>query len=497
MEPPTPLQLYMAQEIALYESRTPKSKAMHERARKCIPSGVSSCYQLFDPYPFYVDRSERSSVVDIDGNEMIDIHGGYGVTLFGYKHPYLLDASSRILSEQGFTVSLPGTAVVELSEHLAQRYSMPYWRFLNSGTEATLDAIRLARARHGRPFIIKIESGYHGHHDAVWVSVHAGARDTSAGAATAESIPQVPFCSGIPSETVDLTLIAEFNNLTTVEALLLSHPGQVACVIVEPVLLNCSMIKPRDGFLQALIELCREHEVAVIFDLVKINTAVAMKHITKYWSADTCGPDMYTLGKGLSGEEATARKIPPHRHLTLLTNSIHKFMTPPPIPLLGGACPVGAIGMTEEFCRIIESKKVQVSGTYNGNSLAVGIVLAVQTFVTEERQDALEALSKHMHDGCQAIIAKHGLPAIVEYIGNKGCITFFKRGVALTSVRNYQEYIQNFDPVMEQLFVYYFINRGIWVQVRDEWSVSYQLSLADAEAFIATFESFAVAVSSL
>lgn len=153
--------------------------------------------------------------------------------------------------------------------------------------------------------------------------------------------------------------------------------------------------------------------------------------------------------------------------------------------------------MTEEFCRIIESKKVQVSGTYNGNSLAVGIVLAVQTFVTEEKQDALEALSKHMHDGCQAVIRKYGLPAIVEYIGNKGCITFFKRGVELTSVRHYQEYIQNFDPVMEQLFVYFFINRGIWVQVRDEWSVSYQHTLSDADLFISTFEQFAIAVSPL
>lgn len=296
----TPLELLMQQEITLYQQRTPKSRALHQRARGCIPSGVSSCYQLFDPYPFYVDQTDKNCVVDVDGNRMVDMHGGYGVTLFGYKHPYLLEASARILSEQGFTVSLPSSATVELAEHLATRYAMPYWRFLNSGTEATLDAIRLARARHGRPYIIKIESGYHGHHDAVWVSVHAGVRDTSAGAST--DIPQVPFCSGIPADTVNLTLIAEFNNLGSVEALLKKHPGQVAGVIVEPVLLNCSMIKPQNGFLQGLIGLCRAHEAVVIFDLVKINTAICMKNIVQYWSSASCGPDMYTLGKGLSGE---------------------------------------------------------------------------------------------------------------------------------------------------------------------------------------------------
>jgi len=409
--PPTGLQLLVEQEIELYKSRTPKSLETHERARRCIPSGVSSCYQLFDPYPFYVDNSDKSSVIDVDGNKLLDFHGGYGVALFGYKHPYLLDASARILSEQGFTVSLPSTATVELAELLSARFSMPYWRFLNSGTEATLDAIRLARARHSRPFIIKIESGYHGHHDGVWVSVHAGSRDTSSPDAAADSIPQVPFCSGIPQETVNLTLIAEFNNIESVERLLLKYPSQIACVIVEPVLLNCSMIKPQDGFLQKLINLCRAHETVVIFDLVKINTAIGMKHITKYWSE--YGPDMYTFGKGLSG----------------------------------GSCPVGAIGMTDEFCRIIEEKKVQVSGTYNGNSLAIGLILAAQTFVTEEKQDQLAAISQYMHDGCKALIEKHGLNAIVESIGNKGCITFLKKGLSLSSVRHYQEYIQNVDSV--------------------------------------------------
>jgi glutamate-1-semialdehyde 2,1-aminomutase len=447
-------------EVELYKSRTGKSAVLHARARACVPAGVASCYQLFDPYPFYVDESEGSNVMDVDGNLLLDFHGGYGVTLFGYRHPYIVAAASRIFSEQGFLVSLPTTSLVLAAEHLSNRYSLPFWRFLNSGTEATLDAIRLARARLDRSYIIKIESGYHGHHDGVWVSVHAGERIGKED----EVIPQVPFCSGIPASTSNLTLIAEFNNLQSVERLFAMYPDQIAGVIVEPVLLNCSMIKPKDGFLQKLIELCRKHRAAVIFDLVKINTAVGMKYITSFWEKESgFMPDMYTLGKGLSG----------------------------------GSCPVGAIGMSSEFAEIIESKKVQVSGTYNGNSYAIGMVLAVQTYVTEERQESLAVLSRSIRDGVAAIIAKYKLPCMVDCIGNKGCITFFKTGAQLTPVKNYQHYIQNVDLVLEQLMVYYFINRGIWVQTRDEWSVSYSHNQDHVDRFLILFDEFAQTVSSL
>lgn len=142
---------------------------------------------------------------------------------------------------------------------------------------------------------------------------------------SSDPIPSTPFCQGIPEPVFSQTLIAEFNNIESVKALLARHEGQVGVLIVEPILLNCSMIKPQNGFLQQVLDVCKEHDVAVIFDLVKINTAIALKNITKYWSS-SAGPDMFTFGKGLSG----------------------------------GACPIGAIGMTEEFARIIESKRVQV-----------------------------------------------------------------------------------------------------------------------------------------
>ena len=157
---------------------------------------------------------------------------------------------------------------------------------------------------------------------------------------------------------------------------------------------------------------------------------------------------------------------------------------------IGATCPVGAIGMTEEVAALIP-KKVQLSGTYCGNSFALGMILATQQYATEDRQDQLERLSKHMHDRCQDIITKYSLPAIVEYVGNKGCITFFKRGQELPYVRHYQDYIRNVDLVLERLFTVFMFNRGLWVQPRDEWSISYQHTAEDIEKFISIFELFA------
>lgn len=159
-------------------------------------------------------------------------------------------------------------------------------------------------------------------------------------------------------------------------------------------------------------------------------------------------------------------------------------------------CPVGAIGMTAEFAALIPSK-VQLSGTYCGNSFALGMIAAVQAYVTEERQDGLEALSKSMHDRVKAIIDRYALPAIVEYVGNKGCITFFKEGHVLPHVRHYQDYIRNVDLVLERLFSVFMFNRGLWVQPRDEWSLSYQHTQSDTDAFIANFELFAQAITQL
>ncbi len=140
---------------------------------------------------------------------------------------------------------------------------------------------------------------------------------------------------------------------------------------------------------------------------------------------------------------------------------------------------------------ILYKHRVQVSGTYCGNTFAIAMVLAVQNYVTEDRQASLEAISRHIHDACKQIIADTKIPAVVDFIGNKGCITFFKKDVVVEPVKHYQHYIQNVDLVVETLFAFFCFNRGMWVQPRDEWSISYQHSMDDASKFIEAFREFA------
>lgn len=160
----------LSDEIEIYKSKTKLSCELNKEACKTLPLGISSCYQCLDPYPYYIASGDKNYVVDVDGNKLIDYHGGFGVTLFGYKHPLLQAAAIKVFSEQGFLVSVPTPSLVDVSKLLVSNFNLPYWRLLNSGTEATLDAIRLGRAKNNRPYVIKIESGYHGHHDAAWVS---------------------------------------------------------------------------------------------------------------------------------------------------------------------------------------------------------------------------------------------------------------------------------------------------------------------------------------
>lgn len=138
-----------------------------------------------------------------------------------------------------------------------------------------------------------------------------------------------------------------------------------------------------------------------------------------------------------------------------------------------------------------------MSGTYNGNSLAMNMTRAVQSYVNDITQKELECISKYIHDGCKAVVEKTGLNAIVQYLGNKGCITFIKKDSSVKSIAHYQEYIRNVDLVMEQLLVFWMLNRGVWWQPRDEWSVSYQHTLEDADKLIENFALFADAVKDL
>jgi glutamate-1-semialdehyde 2,1-aminomutase len=200
----------IARERQAFLDRAPKATEMGRRADRSLAGGVTSSWQISEPQPIWIDRGLGSRVWDVDGNEYVDLHGGYGAMLAGHAHPAVVAAVSERV-RKGTHFAQPTADAYIVAEELSDRYGLPLWRFGNSGTEATMDAVHLMRAITGRDLIIKFEGGYHGHHDSVMVSVW---NEEGLGA---ESSPKsVAAGSGIPQAIVDLTLIASFNHLETV-----------------------------------------------------------------------------------------------------------------------------------------------------------------------------------------------------------------------------------------------------------------------------------------
>src|SRR5207237_5252166 len=261
----------VAREEGEFRKLPPRSHEIHERAKLSMPMGVSSSFQAVPPYPLFISRAEGSHIWDYDGNEYADFHLGFGSLLVGHAHPLLVEALRDQLGK-GSLYSLPCPDTVFLAEELVRRFApIEQLRFCNSGTEATMDALRLARAHVGRDKIVKIEGSYHGHHDAVLMSTKP-----PIDAAGPVSRPNsVPASKGIPSDVKNNTIIAPYNDAEALERILTEHEGEIAAVITEAVLMNVGIILPEEGYVKNLREITRRHGVLLIFEDVKTGGAVA------------------------------------------------------------------------------------------------------------------------------------------------------------------------------------------------------------------------------
>ena len=240
----TKLKEIIAEQEEIFVRRQPKSQRLAEQAKQHLAGGVTSSWQITAPQPVWLSRGRGSKVWDVDGNEYVDLHGGYGAALAGHAHPAIAQAISEQAETAPTSPSPPPTRSPVAAE-LASRFGLPRWRFANSGTEATMDAVHLMRSITGRDLIIKIEGCYHGHHDSVQVSVAPEEEE----AGPPEKPSSAPASSGIPQAITDLTLIATFNDLDGVARLLEEHKNEIAGMILEPVMMNAGIIKPRPGYL--------------------------------------------------------------------------------------------------------------------------------------------------------------------------------------------------------------------------------------------------------
>src|SRR6185369_12389271 len=239
----------IADEEQVFLRRQPRSSELIAEAREHLAGGATSNWQIAEPQAVWMSHGNGSKVYDVDGTEYVDMHGGYGASIAGHAHPAIVTAvSDRV--RRGTHFAQPTEDAIWIAGELSRRFGLPLWRFANSGTEATMDAVHLARALTGRDLIIKVEGCYHGHHESVKVSVlperdEIGPREHPAG---------VPGNTGIPAAIRDLVIVVPFNDVEAVQRALADHPGQVAAMILEPVMMNAGIICPVDGYLAALRE---------------------------------------------------------------------------------------------------------------------------------------------------------------------------------------------------------------------------------------------------
>src|SRR2546421_2017881 len=342
-------------EEAEFRKRTPRSYEIYERAKLSLPMGVSSSFQAVPPYPLFISRAEGSQIWDYDGNRYTDFHLGFGSLLVGHAHPVLVEALRHQLGK-GSLYSLPCPDTVYLAEEMVRRFApIEQVRFCNSGTEATMDAIRLARAHAARDKIVKIEGSYHGHHDTVMMST----KPSIEAAGPAERPYTVPASKGIPTDVKQNTIIAPYNDPETLDRILSEHKGEVAAVITEAILMNVGIMLPDEGYLQAVRDITRKHGVLLIFDEVKTGVTVAPGGVTEIYPVE---PDLICLAKSI-----------------------------------GGGMPIGVFGGREEVMRHINHQEVVHLGTFNGNpmSMRAGLVTLTQIFTPEAHAHAI-GLSKQL-----------------------------------------------------------------------------------------------------
>src|SRR5450432_4340953 len=283
----------LQKEIALYEKRTPKSAEAHKKAEKRIPLGVASNYRAYDPYPIFVSEGHGSKIIDIDGNDYIDHNLCFGTLMAGHTHPAIVKAIKDIV-ERGTTFGMPHGMETELAEEICARYPVDMVRFGSSGTEATMHACRIARAATGRDKLLRFEGAYHGLHDSALVSVKPKAEEYG----DPDAPNSVPGGGGVPKASVDNVVIASFNNLGSVENRFKQFPGQIAAIILEPILRNVGLCMPQPGFLEELRDVATKNGALLIFDEVKTGAKLAWGGASDYFGVK---PDMICLAKSIGG----------------------------------------------------------------------------------------------------------------------------------------------------------------------------------------------------
>jgi len=350
------------------------SRSLFEKARQVIPGGVNSPVRAFKAVggdPLFFARGQGAVLVDVDGNEYIDYVCSWGPLILGHAHPEIVREVQEA-AKSGTSFGAPNPHEVELARLVVESVpGIEKVRMVNSGTEATLSALRLARAYTGRDLIVKMDGCYHGHVDALLVKAGSGVATLG-----------LPGTPGVPARVVEQTLVVPYNDLDAFAGLARGRGKEIACVIVEPVAANMGVVPPRPGYLEGLREITAKHGILLIFDEVITGFRLALGGAQELYRI---APDLTTLGK-----------------------------------ILGGGLPIGAYGGREEIMdRVAPEGDVYQAGTLAGNPLAMRAGIAMLKGLRAPGvYAALEKSSARLAQGLAAAAEESGTPARVTRVGS-------------------------------------------------------------------------------
>ena len=429
----------LTKEIASYSAANPISAGLHKKASTFMPGGDTRNSIYWDPFPIYITSGDGTTLTDADGNQRTDFVNNMTTLILGHRPPEVTSALAEQISK-GLSFPAPSPSVVRWAELMCERVpSLDKVRFVNTGTEATLNAIRAARAFTGKQKLVKCEGAYHGNHDAIQISV-VPPLDEAGKADSPESVAAFP---GISETAVDDIFIMPFNDIVTAEKIIRRHADELAAVIVEPVNGQCGMVPAKPEFLEGLRRLTDDLGIVLIFDEV-IAFRIAYGGAQDYYGVK---PDLTCFGK-----------------------------------VVGGGMPVGAFGGRDDIMSLWDPSNggsvVQHAGTFNGNPMTAVAGVATLESLTADKYEYLEHLGNMLRNKLRTLFAELEVPMSVT-----GVASLFALQFTPTEVIDYRTYATNNKEMLQTMFIG-LLNEGFLMSNRCAGNVSTVHTEDEVDAFV-------------
>ena len=438
--PPERIAALLEAEEKKFSLLAPESQLENKNASQVTPLGVASSFQHWDPYPISVVSAKGAWVKDVDGRDMLDLSMGFGSMLVGHLNPEVIKEVKAML-EVGTLSATPSPITREGAEILSEKFDLDLIRFANSGTEATMYAIRTARAYTGKNGVVKLEGGYHGSYDPLMVSVKPPVDK----AGDPNEPTAYPTEATVPGDV----WAVPYNNLEALEKVFKAHHDKIACFFLEPVMENIGIVVPDEGYLERVRELCDQYGVLLVFDEVKTGL--------------TAGP------------QGAAQRLGVIPDLICLAKSI------------GGGVPLAAFGGKNEYMAAVSDGRMNHLGTFNGHLLGMAAVKVIDRIATPEKLAECESYNLQALNRIGEIISEYELPAHSVGFGVKGCTTWSEK-----PVRNYRDYKATDFDIAELSFLWS-INHDIMTPpgLDEQWLISFAHGQAEIDFQVEDFRNFA------